>query len=283
MILREQIEQGFREPAPVKLDASNEDYEAVLRDLVFDSCEEVKEFGKHHYIKSRSNMKRRTMKRLAAEFADLPSSLPIHYDSSILFRFCEEQMSHAQMMIIPPYETPYGGGCFIFDVFFPDRYPSVPPKVNLQTTGGGSVRFNPNLYNSGKVCLSILGTWGASSQGEGWNAGLSTFLQVAISIQSLVFVPEPYYNEPGYERNMGTKYGDDMSRKYNDVIQKGTATWAMIDLLKNPPPVWKDVIHAHFRMQGDRALANIKSWLGENSSEATKFSNLLDKLRDSEN
>ena len=64
-------------------------------------------------------------------------------------------------------------------------------EVNLATTGGGSVRFNPNLYNSGKVCLSILGTWSAGSQGEGWNAGLSTFLQVAISIQSLVFVPEP--------------------------------------------------------------------------------------------
>ena len=30
-------------------------------------------------------------------------------------------------------------------------------QVNLQTTGGGSVRFNPNLYNCGKVCLSLLG------------------------------------------------------------------------------------------------------------------------------
>lgn len=31
-------------------------------------------------------------------------------------------------------------------------------KVNLQTTGNGTVRFNPNLYNCGKVCLSLLGT-----------------------------------------------------------------------------------------------------------------------------
>lgn len=29
----------------------------------------------------------------------------------------------------------------------------------LATTGGGKVRFNPNLYNNGKVCLSLLGTW----------------------------------------------------------------------------------------------------------------------------
>jgi len=279
LALREQMEQGFQEPVSVSMDASNEDYEAVMRQMVFDSCDTMKDFGPHKYSKNTSNMKRKLMKRLAAEYADLPSSLPIHYDSCILFRFCEEQMSHAQMLIIPPYETPYGGGCFIFDVFFPDRYPSVPPKVNLATTGGGSVRFNPNLYNSGKVCLSILGTWSAGSQGEGWNAGLSTFLQVAISIQSLVFVPEPYYNEPGYERMMGTKKGNDNSRNYNDVIQKGTTAWAMIDLLKNPPALWKDVIQAHFRMQGERALQNVKTWLGENHGQTKKLTELLEELR----
>ena len=25
--------------------------------------------------------------------------------------------------------------------------------------GSGTVRFNPNLYQNGKVCLSLLGTW----------------------------------------------------------------------------------------------------------------------------
>jgi baculoviral IAP repeat-containing protein 6 len=123
------------------------------------------------------------------------------------------------------------------------------------------------------------GTWSAGSQGEGWNAGLSTFLQVAISIQSLVFVPEPYYNEPGYERMMGTKKGNDYSRNYNDKIQKGTTAWAMIDLLKNPPPLWKDVIEAHFRMQGERALNNVKSWLGENHDQTKLLTELLEELR----
>jgi len=36
------------------------------------------------------------------------------------------------------------------DIYCDDGYPNGPPKVNLQTTGGGSVRFNPNLYNCGK-------------------------------------------------------------------------------------------------------------------------------------
>lgn len=36
-------------------------------------------------------------------------------------------------------------------MYFPQDYPSSPPLVNLETTGGHSVRFNPNLYNDGKV------------------------------------------------------------------------------------------------------------------------------------
>jgi baculoviral IAP repeat-containing protein 6 len=46
----------------------------------------------------------------------------------------------------------HSGGCFAFDIFIPGDYPQVPPLVNLETTGSGTVRFNPNLYNCGKVC-----------------------------------------------------------------------------------------------------------------------------------
>jgi hypothetical protein len=51
---------------------------------------------------------------------------------------------------------------FTFDLYLPPQYPDVPPKVQFLTTGGGHVRFNPNLYSDGKVCLSILGTWAVS-------------------------------------------------------------------------------------------------------------------------
>lgn len=43
--------------------------------------------------------------------------------------------------------------------------------MKLSTTGHGKVRFNPNLYNCGKVCLSLLGTWG-----DNWIANFSTIL-----------------------------------------------------------------------------------------------------------
>jgi hypothetical protein len=40
-------------------------------------------------------------------------------------------------------------------MFLPPARPCV--QCTLLTTGHGTVRFNPNLYNCGKVCLSLLG------------------------------------------------------------------------------------------------------------------------------
>ena len=47
-------------------------------------------------------------------------------------------------IIVGPFGTPYEGGFFYFVLNFPDDYPHQPPKVKLMSTGGGSVRFNPN-------------------------------------------------------------------------------------------------------------------------------------------
>ncbi len=61
------------------------------------------------------------------------------------------------------------------------------------------MRFNPNLYSDGKVCLSLLGTWRGQS-GENWDPKFSTLLQVLLSIQSIIMSDDVYFNEPGYER-----------------------------------------------------------------------------------
>lgn len=36
-----------------------------------------------------------------------------------------------------------------------------------------------------------------------------------MSIQSLILVPEPYFNEPGYEQEIGTEAGEKHSAEYN--------------------------------------------------------------------
>ena len=99
-----------------------------------------------------------------------------------------------RFLVIAPVDTPYSNGCFEFEMVIGNNYPNGPPRVQLLTTGRGSFRFNPNLYDNGKVCLSLLGTWA----GPGWDPQSSTLLQILVSIQSLILVPDPYFNEPGY-------------------------------------------------------------------------------------
>jgi ubiquitin-protein ligase len=71
--------------------------------------------------------------------------------------------------------TPYAHGLYEYDIFFDDAYPAGPPKMQITTTGGGQIRFNPNLYACGKVCLSLLGTWRGSAT-ENWDPKISTTL-----------------------------------------------------------------------------------------------------------
>lgn len=49
--------------------------------------------------------------------------------------------------------------------------------------------------------------------------------QVIVSIQSLIMVPQPYFNEPGFEKFMGTPEGVSKNKAYNQVIREGTVRW----------------------------------------------------------
>jgi baculoviral IAP repeat-containing protein 6 len=112
---------------------------------------------------------------------------------------CYDDLSHSSFsqmraIITGPEGTPYEGGCFVFDLFFPEGYPNVPPLMVLQTTGEGRQRFNPNLYADGKVCLSLLGTWHGGHESEKWNSTASSAFQIVMSIQSQIMVEDPYFN-----------------------------------------------------------------------------------------
>jgi len=123
-------------------------------------------------------------------------------------------------LVTGPFGTPYEGGFFLFELRCPYDYPHRPPKAQLLTTGGGRVRFNPNLYACGKVCLSILGTWA----GPGWTP-VHSISSVLLSIQSLMN-EKPYHNEPGFETAANPRDVDD----YNDVIRHETLRAAVLDM-----------------------------------------------------
>ena len=93
-------------------------------------------------------------------------------------------------MIIGPSDTIYEDGIFLFEFDFPTDYPYSPPKLKFKTTGN-NVRFHPNLYRNGKVCLSIINTW----KGEGWTA-CQTISSILLTLVTL-FHNKSLLNEPG--------------------------------------------------------------------------------------
>lgn len=137
----------------------------------------------------------------------------------------ENDITKVHALVIGPPGTPYEGGFFYFLISFTPDYPIKPPKVRLVTTGGGRVRFNPNLYKNGTVCLSILGTW----QGPAWSPA-QTLSSLLISIQSLMN-EKPYHNEPGYEKELSK--GD--AKRYNEVIQHENLRVAVCEMMEGTP------------------------------------------------
>lgn len=136
----------------------------------------------------------------------------------------EHDVTKITALIVGPLETPYAGGFFRFEIRVVPEYPMKPPKVHLQTTDGGRVRFNPNLYDNGNVCLSILGTW----TGPAWSSA-ETLSSVLLSIQSLM-CPHPYHNEPGFESR-----GDPATvAAYNDYIRFETLRVAVVGTMNHP-------------------------------------------------
>ncbi|XP_054832768.1 baculoviral IAP repeat-containing protein 6 isoform X2 [Eublepharis macularius] len=273
--LAEYSKKAAVKPKPLSvLRSLEEKYVVVMKKLQFDTFEMVSEDddGKlvfkvnYHYMSqvknaSDANSAARA-RRLAQEAVTLSTSLPLSSSSSVFVRCDEERLDIMKVLITGPADTPYANGCFEFDVYFPQDYPNSPPLVNLETTGGHSVRFNPNLYNDGKVCLSILNTWHGRPE-EKWNPQTSSFLQVLVSVQSLILVAEPYFNEPGYERSRGTPSGTQSSREYDGNIRQATVKWAMLEQIRNPSPCFKEVIHKHFYLKRVEIMAQCEEWIAD--------------------
>jgi len=111
---------------------------------------------------------------------------------------------------------------------------------------------NPNLYEEGKVCLSILGTW-AGDKSECWSPSRSSLMQALVSIQGLVLVKEPWFCEPAFEKLRGTQEGIVNSRLYSEkayVLSRGFVRRA----LDMPPEGLSREIQWMYLEQGKLAI-----------------------------
>lgn len=229
-------------------------------------------FKGFHY-KEQTMMDSIKLTRLKKEFNILKKSISVNKEASIFFWIEKNKLEKMRFIISGPTNTPYDQGLYIFDMTLSDNFPSKPPLVHFSNNGG--VRFNPNLYNNGKVCLSLLGTWNGD-KGESWNSSTSTFFQLLVSIQSQILIEEPFFNEPGYEKQIGTQIGNKNSTEYNDNIRQYNLDYAINGLIegiiisKSAYPEFENIIRNYFKFKRDRIIENLNKWEAEYNNETKK-------------
>lgn len=248
-----------------------EEYCKIMKTLQFGNYELP---INHYYGKNKQKINQSAIMRILSEISSFKSGLPVNWESSIWVRVSKTNFNLFSFLISGPKDTPYENGLFEFHAYFPTDYPNIVPEVIIYTTDNGKVRFNPNLYANGKVCLSLLGTW-SGQENEKWNPKTSTFLQVMISIQSLILVDQPFFNEPGWERDMNTPKGKACSAKYNQDLHPHTIKLAMINMIKNPPQGFEEVIKNHFSMKKEEIINTTLLW----EQEATTHKEIITTSR----
>ncbi|KAH0539153.1 hypothetical protein GP486_008731 [Trichoglossum hirsutum] len=124
--------------------------------------------------------------------------------------------------------------------------------------------MNPNLYENGHVCLSLLGTWDGPPESK-WQSEKSTILQVLLSIQSMILVSDPWRNEPVNQSDT-SKTAIISSRDYSDERQAYTILYAMIPWLerRDSSGVWSDVVDIYFQCHAKKIVKTVREWARRN-------------------
>ncbi|KAF8661094.1 hypothetical protein HU200_057197 [Digitaria exilis] len=230
----------------------------------------------HHYLDNKeqqgSGGPRAWLKRVQKEWkileTDLPENITPYLDiitiihtchaDTIFVRAFEDRMDLLRAVMVGASGTPYQDGLFFFDMKLPPSYPVTPPQVKYHSFG---LHANPNLYPSGTVCLSLLGTF----DGEGpelWSPDMSTILQVLVSIQGLVLTENPYYNETGFEAQVGTPEGHRNELPYCESTYL-VNLHTMLHLIRRPPGSFRAFVMDHFRRRGQHILRACEAYLKE--------------------
>ncbi|KAI3765445.1 hypothetical protein L2E82_15478 [Cichorium intybus] len=215
----------------------------------------VDDFSDHHFNTAGfqgQQPPRSWTKKIQDEWKILEKDLP----DTIFVRAYETRMDLLRAVIIGPAGTPYHDGLFVFDVHFPPNYPDIPPMVYYYS---GGLRLNPNLYDCGKVCLSLLNTWTGKGN-EKWMPKKSTMLQVLVSIQALILNANPFFNEPGYDNMYTGADGEKKSKAYNeDIFILSLKT--MMYTLRRPPKHFEELVAGHFRTRAHSILSACRAYM----------------------
>ena len=149
-------------------------------------------------------------------------------ENGIYYVHDDSDMMKGYALIIGASDTPYFGGYYFFEIIYPCDYPHSPPKIKY-CTNGNNIRFNPNLYKCGKVCVSLLNTW----RGDQWTScqSISTVLLTLCTL----LCKDPLLNEPGITNKHHDMYS------YNEIIQFANLDIAICDII-----IKKSGVYMHF-------------------------------------
>jgi ubiquitin-conjugating enzyme E2 Z len=170
-------------------------------------------------------IKKETIQRLIKDVKQL-KKYPLH-ENNIYYLHDEENILKGYALIIGGVDTPYFGGYYFFELNYPQDYPHSPPKV-VFVTNGDNIRFNPNLYTNGKVCISLLNTW----RGDQWTS-CQTISSVLLTLGTLL-CKNPLLNEPGITR----QHRD--FNNYTKIIEYKNIEIAIIAILNKYPKKYYD-------------------------------------------
>ena len=197
----------------------------------------------------------------------------------IFLEFDEGNIQSLKGLIIGPKDTPYENVFLYFGINIPDDYPFIPPKVQFLTPLDGHTRMHPNLYAAptGKVCLSILGTWG----GPGWSPKLN-LMGVMKTIQSLLD-DEPIRNEPGHQNDKSAS-----STNYTKVVRFRAYRAGVYQMLtrNDLPERFRKIITESFIKNFDWYIKRFKEYSVDDNktiasfhgSETICYQGLIDKI-----
>jgi len=187
-------------------------------------------------------------------------------ENGIYYIHDDSDMLKGYALIIGPSDTPYFGGNYFFEFNYPSDYPHSPPKVKYWTNGN-NIRFNPNLYISGKVCISLLNTW----RGDQWTScqSISTILLTLCTL----LCENPLLNEPG----VNNVHPD--IKNYDEIIQFANLDISICDIVQKKTGVYMPFFENFYPIIKENFLKNYDKFLEFANQKNNKMNLTVNEFR----